>query len=301
MSDRRPLVGAVLFVFILLLCFGFALLLLRGGGGAPEETGPRVGVVQVQGVITGSRRGIEDLRRFRKDDSIKAIVVRIDSPGGAVGPSQELYREIVLTRRTKPVVASLGAVAASGGYYIAAACDRIIASPGTITGSIGVITETTSFSELLALARIETHTFVSGRFKDTGSPLRPLREDEKVYLQSFVEEIYRQFLRDVAQGRRLPEAAIKPIADGRILSGEKALALKLIDELGNLSDALGAAVKLAKVQGEPVPVYPPRHRGLLMDLLGDTVDGLAARIKGALGDATRVEVRDPALSSSGQD
>jgi protease-4 len=295
--DRRALFGILLFVGLILLCFGFALIVLYGGGEEAADDGPRIGVVQVRGLITGSRRTIEELRRFRKDRSIKAIVLRVESPGGSVGPSQEIYREVERTRKTKPVVASLGAVAASGGYYVAAACDRIVAAPGTLTGSIGVITQTTQVSELLALARIKTYTFKTGPFKDTGSPLREMREDEKSYMQGLVGEIYRQFVRDVARGRKLAEAKVRPVADGRVLSGEQARALKLVDEIGNLSDALEAAARLAKVSGEPVGVFAEPRRGLLAQLLGDTFDSLAEKLRDLLADAgsTRVEARQPGL------
>jgi protease-4 len=294
--DRRALAGLILFAGLIILSFGFALMVLyRGGGESDAAEGPHIGVVEVRGIITSSRKALEELRKFRKDESIKAIVVRIESPGGAVGPSQEVYREVERTRKSKPVVASLGAVAASGGYYIAAACERIVASPGTITGSIGVITQTTQVSELLALARIQTHTFKSGPFKDTGSPLREMREDERVYMQALISEIYRQFVRDVAKGRKLTEAQVKPVADGRVLSGEQALSHKLVDETGNFADALLAAAKLAKASGDPVPVYPHARRGLLAELVGDALDSLVGAARDALSDSTRVEVREPAV------
>jgi protease IV len=298
MADRRSILGLALLLAFLLLCFGFVFALLRyGPGQVSDEDGPRVGVVRVEGVITStsSRRAIEALRRFRKDTEIVAIVVRIDSPGGLVGPSQEVYREIERTRKTKHVVASLGSLAASGGYYIASACEWIVASSGSITGSIGVISRTTHFNELLALAKIETHTFTSGRFKDTGSPLREMRDDEKLLLESFVMDIYRQFLRDVARGRHLDEKRVREVADGRLLTGEKALESKLVDQIGNFSDALEVASGLAKAKGEPVPAYFNARRGLLAELVQDGLDGLLDEVHKALGESRRVEVREPSL------
>jgi protease IV len=273
---------------------GVALVIARGGDDVDED-GPRIGVVQVRGTITSSRKPIEELRRFRKDPLIKAIVVRIESPGGSVGPSQEIYREIERTREKKPVVASMGAVAASGGYYIASACEKIVASSGTLTGSIGVIMQTMHVQELLSLARIETQTFKSGDLKDVGSPLRSMREEDKTFLQGFIKEVYRQFLRDVAKGRKLPEDKIRPIADGRILSGEQALAAKLIDKIGNFTDALDEAGKLAKVKGEPVPVYARQKRSFLSELISESMETAMQELRNAASDSTRIEVRSPTL------
>lgn len=299
--DRRTLQGAGLFIGLIVACFGFALLLLRSGGGdgahLVDGDGPRVGVVRVGSAITDTtaRRGIESLRRFRKDDEVVAVLLRIDSPGGMVGPSQELYREVERTRKTKPVVASLGSVAASGGYYIAAACDKIVASPGTITGSIGVITETAQVHALLDLARVEVTTFTSGRFKDTGSSTRPMREDERTFMQQFVEAIYRQFLRDVARGRKLKESQVKPVADGRVLTGEQAKEHKLVDELGNFSDALALAARLAKAEGEPVPIYLESSRGTLAELLEELLNGMIRAGQRAAAPGTRVELRETGI------
>jgi protease-4 len=294
-SDRRPLYGLLVLGGLIVACFIFALVVLyhTAGEEGENETGPKIGIVQIQGVIDNSRKGIEDLRKFRKDRSIRAIVVRIDSPGGAVGPSQELYLEVKRTRKVKPVVASLGAIAASGGFYIAAGCDKIVSSAGTITGSIGVISQTTHFPELLNLAHIQTHTFKSGEFKDTGSPLRDITERERTYLQSFVDEVYQQFLRDVANGRKLNETQIKPIADGRILTGEQALSHHLVDQIGNFSDALELAAQLARAKGEPVPVYPRSRKGLLAELFSDSLDSLSHEMRQLLSRSNRIEVREP--------
>jgi protease IV len=293
-SGGRRIVGVLLIAGGALLVLGLVCLLSYKSDDVDED-GPRVGVVQIKGIITSSRKPIEELRKFRKDTTVKAIVVRIESPGGSVGPSQEIYREIERTRQKKVVVASMGAVAASGGYYIAAACEKIVASPGTITGSIGVITQTTQVHELLSLAHVQTHTFKSGALKDLGSPLRPMREEDKAFMQGFIGEIYRQFLRDVAKARKCPEAKIRPIADGRILSGEQAFAAGLVDKLGNFTDALDVAGQLAKAKGEPVPIYPRTRKSFLAELLSDTVDSVALAIRGAVSDSTQIEVRDPSI------
>ncbi len=298
MAARQSLIGLLIFAGLLLTCFAFGLTLLSQDTDGPAlADGPRVGVVKLGNVITDAtaRKGIKALRQLRQDPTIKAIVVRISSPGGLVGPAQELYREVDRTRKHKPVVASLGSVAASGGYYVAAACDRIVASPGTITGSIGVISQTVHAKELLDLARVQTHTFVSGKFKDTGTPTRDLREDERAFLQGFVQEVHGQFLRDVARGRKLPEDKVRPVADGRVLTGARAKALGLVDELGNFSDALQLSLKLAKIQGEDVEVEPGARRGLLSDLLAESIEVVADSLRTAALGATSVQVRDPSF------
>ena len=298
MKNRRMLIGILIGSGVLIFVIGAAVMAssaslarLKGGDG------PMIGVVRVTSVITGktAQQGIAALRHFRKDEDVVAIVVRVDSPGGMVGPSQELYREIERTRKVKPVVASMGGVAASGGYYIAAACDEIVASPGTITGSIGVISQTTQVNELLAMAKIETHTFKSGKFKDTGSPLRTMGEEEKTYMQDLILEIHSQFVDDVAKGRKLTRAKVKKVADGRILSGRKAKEHKLVDRLGNYSDALEAAAKLAKEEGEPVPVvYKPR-KSFMAELLEESFGVVIQEMRSSAGRSTSVEVRAPGL------
>ena len=296
-KNRRLLFGILILVGLIVFGAGVAVVASSASFSGLSGDGPLVGVVRITSVITGktARQGIAALRHFRKDEDIAAIVVRIDSPGGMVGPSQELYREVQRTRKTKPVVASMGGVAASGGYYIAAACDKIVASPGTITGSIGVITQTTQVSELLALARIGTHTFKSGKFKDTGSPLRVMREEEKTYMQDLILEIHRQFVSDVARGRKLDKEKVMKVADGRILPGKVAMDHKLVDTMGIYSDALELAVKLAKKEGEPVPVlYKPR-KSLLAELLEESLNTLSQEIRSSLRHSTSVEVRAPGL------
>ncbi|MEK6607657.1 MAG: signal peptide peptidase SppA [Myxococcota bacterium] len=308
--DRKGVIVAVLvFGGLLALCFGFALVLIRSAGGSSpyQGDGPRIGVVEVLGAIKDTKVQLEQLEAFRRDESIRAIVVRIDSPGGAVGPSQELHRAITRARSKKKVVASLGAVAASGGYYAASAADRIVASPGTITGSIGVIAQVAEISELLDLARIHTATFKSGALKDAGSPVRPLTDADRAHLQGIIDDIYAQFVRDVSTSRHLEEAKVRAIADGRVLTGRQALEQRLVDELGNLDDALARAAALAGAKGDPVPVYPPaRDLSGLVDLidlirgastaLNDISEALRATARfGAAPVSASVEVREPLL------
>lgn len=217
--------------------------------------GEKVGIIELTGVITDSKDIISDLKRFREDDSVKAIVIRIDSPGGGVGPSQEIFREIRKTVTFKKVVASMGAMAASGGYYVAAGTNGIVANPGTITGSIGVIIGFTNIQKLLSKIGLVPVVIKSGKYKDTGSPGREMTEDEKEVLQNFVNNIHQQFVRAVAEGRKMDQSDIESLADGRIFSGEEAKNLGLVDRLGNLEDAIEWAGRMVGIKGRISAVY----------------------------------------------
>ena len=251
------------YLFFLLVSFSIFSGLVLGvmamvawmGGGAGGFDGEAVGVVEIEGAIVDARDTIEHIRRFREDEDIKAIVIRIDSPGGAVGPSQEIYREIRKTVETKKVVASMGAVAASGGYYVACATDGIVANPGTITGSIGVIMGYTNFRQLLDKIGMVPVVIKSGPYKDTGSPTREMRDDEREILQSITGNIHEQFVTAIAEGRKMDRAQVEQAADGRIFTGEDAKARGLVDRLGNFEDALEWAGKLGGIDGDVVPVY----------------------------------------------
>jgi protease-4 len=229
--------------------------------------GNRVGEIDIKGTILNSQETLKQIKDFRKEASIKAIVLRIESPGGAVGPSQEIYREIRRTTQTKPVVVSMGSVAASGGYYIASAASHIVANPGTITGSIGVIIHLPNLQELFGKIGYQMTTIKSGKFKDIGNPARDMTPEEKELLQATIDETYRQFVRDVALARHLPEDQVRSFADGRIIMGEKALELKLVDQLGNFEDAVAKAGELGKIEGEPEVVKAKKSRHSLLDLL----------------------------------
>lgn len=236
------------------------ILIVTGSGRSELEYGQRVAIVDVSGPITDARETIEALKRYRQADAVKAIVLRINSPGGAVGPSQEIYREVRKTRKKKRVVASLGAVAASGGYYIAAAADRIVADPGTLTGSIGVIMGYTNIRQLLDKIGLRPVVIKSGRFKDIGSPVREMTAEERKILQAFADQIHEQFIVAVAEGRGLPLAKIRPIADGRIFSGQVAKGLGLVDRLGNLDDAVQWAGQLAGIKGPVKSIREPAEK-----------------------------------------
>ncbi len=234
--------------------------------------GEKIGVIPVEGPITSPEETINQLVRFREDGSIKAIILRINSPGGGVGPSQEIYREIRKTIKKKKVIASLGGVAASGGYYIASAADKIVANPGTLTGSIGVIMQFVGFHELLKKIGVKMEVVKSGEFKDIGSPHRPLTEREKALLQGLIANIQDQFVKAVAKGRGLSEEKVRKIADGRILSGAQAKELGLVDELGNFRDAVELAKQMAGLKGKVSLVYP---RGKEIDFWDLIFKGMA--------------------------
>jgi protease-4 len=246
----------------------------------------KIGVVEVRGIIRDVQKQLQDIKKFRQDQKIKAILLRIESPGGGVGPSQELYREIRRTIKEKPVVASLGGVAASGGYYIASSASHIVANPGTITGSIGVVLPFPNLQGLFEKLGYKKTIIQSGPFKDMGNPGREMTPQEKELLQETVDAVHRQFVRHVCQGRNLPQKDIEQIADGRILTGEMAQKLALVDELGNFEDAVKAAANLAKIEGEPKLVYAgKKRRSLLEFLLGCEWD---EKMRSYLGDSRYV-------------
>jgi protease-4 len=239
--------------------------------------GDKVAIIPIDGEILGSRDAIEALHRYARNSNVKAIIMRINSPGGAIAPSQEIYEEIrnVRARSGKPIIASLDSVAASGGYYIASACDRIVANPGSITGSIGVILQWMETKDLLAWAKLKPETITSGPMKAAGSPYQDLTDAQRAYFQDIVTQLHSQFVRAVAAGRKgkLTEAEVGKIADGRVFTGEQALGLKLVDELGNLDDAINVAGKLGGIHGRPGTIYPKkRTRGLFDALTSDDSD-----------------------------
>lgn len=233
---------------VILFVIGKALLpqmLLAGKDG--------VAIVRVEGPILDSFQTVQELKHFAEDPLVKAIVVRIDSPGGGVAPSQEIYNAVKRVRRekNKTVIASMGTVAASGGYYIAVATDRILANPGTLTGSIGVIMQLANFQDLLQKVGVKNIVVKSGKFKDVGSPFRPMREEDRQVLQLVMDDVHRQFIDAVAEGRSLDSAEVEQLADGRVFTGQQAKSILLIDEIGDLHDAIKLAGELGGIEGEP--------------------------------------------------
>ena len=212
-----------------------------------------VAIVRVEGPILDSYQTVEELKTFADDPLVKAIVIRIDSPGGGVAPSQEIYNAVKRVRRenNKTVVASMGTVAASGGYYIAVATDRILANPGTLTGSIGVIMQTANFQELLEKIGVKSVVVKTGKFKDLGSPFRPMVEEERQLLESVMNDTLSQFIEAVADGRSMDTAEVEQLADGRVFTGRQARSVLLIDEIGDLQDAIKLAGELGGIEGTP--------------------------------------------------
>lgn len=248
----------ILCVLVLVFFVGIFFYAYLTGGEAGVLTtfgGDAVGIVQIEGTIGDSRETIESLKQFGQSKGIKAIVIRIDSPGGAVAPTQEIYEEIEKLKKKKPVVASLGGMAASGGYYIASACDQIVSNAGTLTGSIGVIMELGNVEELLKKIGVQGYSIKSGANKDIGSPLKPLSPEGKAILQNLVNNVHAQFVGAVAKGRRMTEDKVKELADGRVYSGEQAKGLGLVDVLGNMEDAVDLAAKRVGIKGTPQVVY----------------------------------------------
>jgi protease-4 len=212
-----------------------------------------VAIVRVEGPIMDSSQTVEELQMFAEDPLVKAIVVRIDSPGGGVAPSQEIYNAVKRVRKeqNKTVVASMGTVAASGGYYIAVATDRILANPGTLTGSIGVIMQMANFQELLEKVGVKSVVVKTGKFKDLGSPFRPMAEEDRQLLESVMNDTLSQFIEAVADGRSMDAAEVEQLADGRVFTGRQAKSVLLIDEIGDLHDAIKLAGELSGIEGTP--------------------------------------------------
>lgn len=237
--------------------------------------GDRVGVVEVRGFIADARPAVEALREFRKAEGVRAVVVRVESPGGGVSPSQEIRDEVKRTAAVKPVVASFGALAASGGYYLSAPATRIVANPGTATGSIGVILQFQELHLLFDRLGLRSRVVKSGPLKDAGSPFREMNEADRTAFQALVDDLFSQFVEAVAEGRGLEPGAVRALADGRVYSGRQARDLGLVDELGGFWDAVELAWRLAGLEGEPAVEYRRRRPGsALRWLLGEDADAL---------------------------
>src|SRR5262245_51538375 len=250
-------------------CFAVVLgVLVFGEPGVPSLGGNRVALVEVEGLIVDSDRVVKELNDFGEDSTIRAIVVRIQSPGGVVGPTQEIYYAIRGVRdHGKPVVASMGSVAASGGYYLAAAATKIVANPGTLTGSIGVIMQLAEIEGLLKKVGVHYEVIKSGRFKDSGSFARPMTSEERAVLQEVLDDMHDQFVTAIAEGRGLPKDRVKTLADGRVYSGRMAKGLGLVDDLGGLDRAIQIAAELGEIPGKP-RIVRPRRAWRLLDLAG---------------------------------
>lgn len=254
----------VLFIIVTVVSLLFVLLQKN------VPLGEKVALIRIEGPILDAKDTIDELKEYLKDASVKAIVLRIDSPGGAVAPSQEIYEEVRKAVARKKIVVSMGSVAASGGYYIASPATRIIANPGTLTGSIGVIMEIPNIEGLMNKIGVKTEVIKSGTHKDLASIFRGIKKEEREILQNVLDNVHEQFIRAVAEGRNMLPDDVKKIADGRIFTGEQALEAGLIDELGNLEDSIKTAAKLAGIKGEPT-VVSKKEKLSIVNLLRDTM------------------------------
>ncbi len=228
--------------------------------------GGKIALVKVEGPILESKSVVDEMRGYVKDRSIKAIVLRINSAGGGVAPSQEIYAEVKRAALAKKVVVSMGSVAASGGYYIASPATRIVANPGTITGSIGVIMEIPNLKEFMDKLGIKTEVIKSGRHKDIASVFRGIGKEERDILQSLMNDVHEQFISDVAESRKLPQENVRKIADAKVFSGRQAIDIGLVDELGDLQHAIKVAATLAEIDGEP-EVVVKKKKSPFMELI----------------------------------
>ena len=277
---KRPILTA--FLILIGICAVFFLMVFGLSHFGDQYTygfgGDRIGVVKIEGTIVESEPIIEKIIKFRKSKNIKAIILRINSPGGMVAPSQEIYQEVKKACREKKVVVSMESIAASGGYYIACTADKIVANPGTLVGSIGVILQIENIEELLSKIGLKREIVKSGKYKDIGSMTRPMTEEEEAILQGFSDNIYYQFVDAVAEGRDMKREEVLKLADGRIFTGAQAIKLGLIDRLGNLQDTISMTGKMVGIEGEPKVVYPKKKRPSVFDFIFEEASKSIARI-----------------------
>lgn len=271
------LLGGGVFVMFVFAIFILVYASMSGGGSneyiSGSGFGDKIGVIEVEGVILDTRPAVNDIKRFSEDDSIKAIILRINTPGGGAAASQEIYDAVRRVRdvKKKRIVASIGSIGASGGYYIASGSSRIYANRSSIVGSIGVIAEWVNYGDLMKWAKLKDVTLKAGSLKDAGSPSREMTPEERAYLQGLIDDMHQQFIHDVADGRNLKEDQIRPIANGRVWTGQQALSLKLIDQLADFQTVVDETAKAAGISGEPTLVRPPRERHTLLDALAGDV------------------------------
>lgn len=275
MSKKTAIITFVVLASIAIL-FAFSVKIAStviGNGDIRKVNREGVGLIEVKGMILDSKETTRQLRYFLKQDSVKAVVLRVDSPGGIVAPSQEIYSEVKKFAAKKKIIVSMGSLAASGGYYISAPATMIYANPGTITASIGVILKLSNIESLMDKIGIKSHTLKTGKYKDSGSPLRQFSAEDRAMLQSVISNTHEQFVRAVAEGRKLPIEDVRKIADGRILSGEQAKEYKLVDRLGTIQDAIEEAGRQAGISGDPELLLPPKRKINYMDLLAEGAEG----------------------------
>ena len=278
------LVGGGLFTLFVVAVFTLVYLTF---GGEEERAGfsgfgSKIAVVELDGVILSPKVIVPQLKKFADDDSVKAIIIHVNSPGGGVAASEEIYREVKRIRdeKKKRIVASIETVGASGAYYISSATNKIYADKGSIVGSIGVIAEWVNYGELLRWAKLNAITMKAGEFKDTGNPTREMTPAERQYLQSLIDDMHKQFIQAVADGRHVKEDDIRAIANGKVWTGEQAAPLKLVDQITDFEGAVKDTAQAVGISGEPTLVWPPKAKRSALDLLfGDVSDYLPTREK----------------------
>jgi protease-4 len=274
--------GGAFFIFLLAV---FTLIYLAAKNNQQAEFtgfGDKIAVVDLEGVIIEPRTIVKELKRYAKDDSIKAIILHINTPGGGAAASQEIYDEVkrIRSEKKKPIVASIETLGASGGFYVAVATNKIYANPASIVGSIGVISQWYNYAELLRWIKMKDVTFKAGELKDAGNPAREITPAEKEYIQGLINDMHGQFIRAVAEGRSMKDEEVKPLADGRVWTGSQALSLKMVDAVGDFETALKETAKSVGISGEPTIVRPEKERRTLLDLVfGDISDLVPTRAK----------------------
>jgi protease-4 len=276
---NSPLVTA--FLVLIVICVVFFVLVFAisyfGDQYAYGLGGDRIGIVKIEGTIVESESTIEKIVKFRKSASVKAIILRINSPGGVVAPPQEIHREVKKTCKEKVVIVSVESIAASGGYYIACAAESIVATPGTLVGSIGVLLPIENI-ELLKKIGLQSTVIKSGKYKDIGSMTRPITEEEEVILQDLIDNTYNQFVDVVVEGRGMKREDVLKLADGRVFTGAQAIELGLIDKLGNLQDTIALAAEMVGIEGEPKVIYPKKKKPSILDFIFEEVAQSLVRI-----------------------
>jgi protease-4 len=275
--------GGAFFLFVLAV-FSLVYVVLHGGRDSSGlgGFGDKIAVVDLDGVIMNPGPTVQQLKKFADDDSVKAIILHVNSPGGGVAASEEIYREVKRIRDEKKqrIVASIETVGASGAYYVSSATNKIYADKGSVVGSIGVIAEWVNYGDLLQWAKLKSVILKTGEFKDTGTPTRELTPAEKAYLQGLIDNMFHQFIQAVADGRAMKFDDVKAIADGRVWTGEQAMSLKLVDQLGDFQSAVEDTAKSVNIKGEPTLVRPEKDRKSLLDLMfGDVSEYLPTREK----------------------
>jgi protease IV len=277
------LVGGGAFFLFLLAVFTLVYFSMRSDSRTEFAAfGDKIGVVDLEGVILSPDETVRDLKKFADDSSIKAIIIHVNTPGGGAAASEEIYREVrrIRDEKKKRIVVSIGTVGASGGYYVASASNKIFANEASIVGSIGVIAEWYNYEELIKWAKLKAITLKAGEFKDTGSPTREMTPAEREYMQTLIDNMHAQFIHAVAEGRKAKDEDIRAIANGKVWTGQQALPLKLVDQIGDFEACVKDTAKSVGIKGEPTLVRPLEKRRTLSDLLfGDVSEFLPTKAR----------------------